>query len=86
MLDVKTFFDAQLFKVQVIDAKGLDMSGIDSRIRRMVGPIICEAFLKPWTPALAKATGRTMHDPLLHMTKFDYYNCHHKLLKSADHL
>ncbi|XP_031131873.1 uncharacterized protein LOC116033257 [Ipomoea triloba] len=86
MLDVKTFFDAQLFKVQVIDAKGLDMSGIDSQIRRMVGPIISEAFLKPWTPALAKATGRTMHDPLLHMTKFDYYNCHHKLLKSADHL
>nr|GMD09395.1 SIS domain-containing protein [Ipomoea batatas] len=86
MLDVKTFFDAQLFKVQVIDAKGLDMSGIDSQIRRMVGSIICEAFLKPWTPALAKATGRTMHDPLLHMTKFDYYNCHHKLLKSADHL
>nr|GMD07830.1 SIS domain-containing protein [Ipomoea batatas]GME19367.1 SIS domain-containing protein [Ipomoea batatas] len=46
MLDVKTFFDAQLFKVQVIDAKGLDMSGIDSRIRRMVGPIICEAYFE----------------------------------------
>lgn len=34
------------------------------------------ASLKPWTPMLAKATKQTMNDPLLHMGRFEYFNCH----------
>nr|AIM40180.1 Mas2' [Agrobacterium rhizogenes] [Nicotiana tomentosiformis] len=80
MLDVKTFFENQFkegeISFQVIKTEGLDISGIDPRIGKVVGPMICEAFLKPWATALAEATGKTMQDPLLHMGKFDYYNCH----------
>ncbi|WJK78388.1 SIS domain-containing protein (plasmid) [Agrobacterium fabrum] len=80
MLDVKTFFDMRFkegeISFQVIETTGFDMSGIDPQIGAIVGPMICEAFLKPWAPALAEATGKTMLDPLLHMGKFDYYNCH----------
>lgn len=80
MLDVKNFFETQFkeggVSLQVIDTKGFDMSGIDPQIERLVGPMLSEAFLKPWAPALAKATGRSMDDSLLHMGKFAYYNCH----------
>ncbi|NTI46499.1 SIS domain-containing protein (plasmid) [Agrobacterium tumefaciens] len=80
MLDIKTFFEkaAKDYPVSfhVLDTKDFDTSGIDPEILKIVGALICEAYLKPWTPILAKATKQTMNDPLLHMGRFKYYNCH----------
>ncbi|NTA14176.1 MULTISPECIES: SIS domain-containing protein [Agrobacterium tumefaciens complex] len=80
MLDVKTFFEeaAKNYPVSfhVLDTKDFDASGIDPEILKIVGPLIAEACLKPWTPMLAKATKQTMNDPLLHMGRFQYFNCH----------
>lgn len=77
MLDVKNFFYARLkeekVSLEVIDTTEFDISGIDPHIGRLIGPILAEAFLKPWAPTLAKATGRSMNDPLQHMGKFAYY-------------
>ncbi|QTG17187.1 SIS domain-containing protein (plasmid) [Agrobacterium tumefaciens] len=80
MLDIKTFFERQSKKkevsFQVIDTNEFDMSGIDPQLRGILGPMLAEAFLKPWAPALAKAAGKSMNDPLVHMGKFAYYSCH----------
>ncbi|CUX71220.1 SIS domain-containing protein (plasmid) [Agrobacterium tumefaciens] len=80
MLDVETFFEtvAQDLEVsfEIIDTKHLDSSGIDPESLKILGPLLCQAFLTPWAPAIANATNKTMNDPLLHMGKFEYYNCY----------
>ncbi|GAJ95529.1 SIS domain-containing protein [Rhizobium rhizogenes] len=83
MLDVETFFNTRFkegeISYEVIETAGFDMSGIDAQIGTVIGPLICEAFLKPWAPILAEASGKTMKDPLRHMGKYDYYNCHRSM-------
>ncbi|QCJ01005.1 SIS domain-containing protein [Agrobacterium larrymoorei] len=80
MLDIKTFFEESANDLEVtfhvIDTKDLDTSGIDPEILKIVGPLLCEAYLKPWAPILAGVTKKTMNDPLIHMGRFKYYNCH----------
>ncbi|MGV1832248.1 SIS domain-containing protein [Agrobacterium vitis] len=79
MLKVKTFlveqFEEAGVSVEVIDTKEFDMPGIDPQVGKFIGPILAEAFLKPWAPALAKATKKSMDNPLLHMGKFAYHDC-----------
>lgn len=80
MLDVVTFSEkrgnVKGVTWHVVDIKDFGMPGIDPEIRKIVGPLVAEAYFKPWVPELARVTGRTMQDETLHMGKFKYYNCH----------
>ncbi|NTF72675.1 SIS domain-containing protein [Rhizobium rhizogenes] len=77
MLRIKSFFDEVSVSSGagpvVIDTREFEMSGIEPQIEKFLGPIVTEAFFRPWAPSLAKVAGKTMNDPLLHMGRFQYY-------------